>query len=677
MTENSAALFAGTYLNPVYPHSFPDPFVLKFRGEYFAYCTGLWRDGKVFGVLRSRDLVNWQEIGGAMQPLANDAPFYWAPEVTYHNGRFYLYYSVGNETLMELRVAVSDRPDGGFVDSGHKLTTEDFAIDAHVFEDEDGARYLFYATDFLEHTHIGTGTVVDRMIDFFTLEGKPRPVTRARYDWQVYDPQRKEKGGVRWHTVEGAFVFKRKGVYYEMFSGGNWQNITYGVSFAVTGDIEKDEEWTQFSDGEKVFPILRTIPGLVIGPGHNSAVRGANNRELYCVYHRWTDDGRVLAIDRMDFAGGARIFISGATYTPQPAPFEPKALDFFDMFSAEDWRILSGYWRVENNQLICETAGKSEVLCEAEATSFLCETWLRAAENAATGDESGAFGVCLKNGAAEVFRFLLVPGEKQAFAAWMENGVEQTRTFALSEDFDFQAFHLLRVEVDSLRLKISLDENAVRFEKILEASAPQISLFSKDAKAAFSGFALTAGFEDLFENANPEKRGWRKISAGGAPRVEGGNLIIDGGNSSGSGGENETILCKDAPPSDDFELAINFRFLDETPGENSRFGVYPSFDETAAAATAETPFFAIEKSGENWILKTSGGETFPLPKSFSPAVFHQFRFLKIKDKFVLQLEAETLGIVEAPRADTGGSGKIALSVRDASAAFDMVRLSAL
>src|SRR5215213_993981 len=76
MPADSKPFSTETYLNPVYPRSFPDPFVLKFRGEYFAYCTDFWRDGRVFGVLRSRDLVNWTEIGGAMQKLDNDAPFY-------------------------------------------------------------------------------------------------------------------------------------------------------------------------------------------------------------------------------------------------------------------------------------------------------------------------------------------------------------------------------------------------------------------------------------------------------------------------------------------------------------------------------------------------------------------------------------------------------------------------
>src|SRR5688572_11240934 len=255
MPDHEARAVA-TYTNPVYPRSFPDPFVLKFRGEYFAYCTGFGPDGRVFPILRSDDLVKWTDAGTAMGPLAELPPYYWAPEVTYDNGRFYLYYSVGNETLMDIRVAVSKRPDGGFVDIGKKLTSVDFAIDAHVLRDDDSSWFMFYATDFLGHSHIGTGTVVDRMIDPFTLEGKPRPVTRAKYNWQVYDPARKEKGGVRWHTVEGPFVLKRKGVYYEMFSGGNWKNVSYGVSYATTRRLDGEGEWEQHADGANVRPVL-------------------------------------------------------------------------------------------------------------------------------------------------------------------------------------------------------------------------------------------------------------------------------------------------------------------------------------------------------------------------------------------------------------------------------------
>ena len=58
-----------SYTNPVYGRSFPDPFVIKFKGQYYAYATGDAEDGRIFPMLRSDDLVNWEELPGAMQRL--------------------------------------------------------------------------------------------------------------------------------------------------------------------------------------------------------------------------------------------------------------------------------------------------------------------------------------------------------------------------------------------------------------------------------------------------------------------------------------------------------------------------------------------------------------------------------------------------------------------------------
>ena len=658
MTEEAAGNFPETYLNPVYPHSFPDPFVLKFRNEYFAYCTGIWRDGKVFGVLHSRDLVNWTaNPSGAMQRLDNDAPFYWAPEVTYANGKFYLYYSVGNETLMEIRVAVSDRPEGGFTDSGHRLTKEDFAIDPHVFTDAGGERYLFYATDFLEHTHIGTGTVMDKMIDFFTLGGNPRPVTRARFDWQVYDPQRKEKGGVRWHTVEGAFVLERKGVYYEMFSGGNWQNVSYGVSFAITDNIEKTEEWIQFSDGKKVLPILRTLPDLVVGPGHNSVVRGANNRELFCIYHRWAENGRVLAIDRMDFAA-TRIFIKGATYTPQPAPFPATFADFFDNEDLnENWQT-TGKWKVSGGEAICETSEKSELIYKPANGSFLCEVSLRAIEAV---DRNGAYGFCLLDDKEQIFEFLIFPNQKMVSAFWAENGEDQEQDFVISENFAESAIRLLRVDADGCRIKISLDETTVNLEKLLEKASTRMALVGKKMSAAFSGFALTEGFEDLFdwENSDVERRGWQNLTGSGICRVENGELYLS------NKSEAEAILVKGAA-FESFEFAANLR-LEEAFAEDSAYG-FLLLNQNAEIIS----HFTIEKAEENFYLSDEKNSLkFSLPKSFAPGNYHQFRFFKTGEKIVLQLEEINLGEISAPE----GKVKIGLFCKKTTAAFEMARLT--
>jgi len=257
-----------------------------------------------------------------MDPLTDDHTEYWAPEVSFWNGHFYLYYSSGDgESRMQIRVAVAEKPCGPFIDSGRVLSPPGFAIDPHVFNDNDGRRWMFYATDFLNHTHIGTGTVCDRVIDPYSLAGSPLPVTRGRFDWHVFDPKRMEKGGVRWYTIEGPCVLKHKGLYYEMFSAGNWKNTTYGVGYAYSDKIDRNEEWTQVCDGDLIFPVMRTIPEQAIGPGHNSVVRGPDNSQKYCIYHRWDPSGtrREMSVDRLEFVG-KELVVYGPSTSPERRP---------------------------------------------------------------------------------------------------------------------------------------------------------------------------------------------------------------------------------------------------------------------------------------------------------------------------------------------------------------------
>ena len=115
--------------NPVYPYYFADPFVWKHGDRYYAVGTGpisespsageqdfttYQVDGREMAIplLTSNDLVNWKLHGGALivPDFAKGAVF-WAPEVAFHEGRFYLYYSCATEGLNHsLRVAMSDSP---------------------------------------------------------------------------------------------------------------------------------------------------------------------------------------------------------------------------------------------------------------------------------------------------------------------------------------------------------------------------------------------------------------------------------------------------------------------------------------------------------------------------------------------------------------------------------------
>lgn len=185
-----------SYLNPVYPHYMADPFVLRHDGIYYAYGTApAPSDGWQFPVLTSVDLIDWTAAGWALIPV-DGADQYWAPEVAYHDGQFYLYYSAhglaGRDHL--LRVATSSSPLGPFQDSGQILTPDDsFTIDAHPFYDQDGQWYLFYSRDFLTldgDYRIGTGIVVDRLSTMLTLAGQPRVVVRPYADWHLFQEQR-------------------------------------------------------------------------------------------------------------------------------------------------------------------------------------------------------------------------------------------------------------------------------------------------------------------------------------------------------------------------------------------------------------------------------------------------------------------------------------------------------
>ena len=312
-----------TYVNPVYKEYMADPFVLRHHNRYYAYgTTRPMPEGKQFRVLESTDLVAWKLHGGALVPT--EALEYWAPEVVYQDQLFYMYYSAGglNGQGHQLRVATSGTPIGPFQDTGRVLTpNEPFAIDAHPFRDSNGDWYLFYSRDFLAldgEYRVGTGIVVDRMLDMITLAGEPSLVVRPYADWQLYEAHRPMYGAIYdWHTVEGAAMRVHDGRYYCFYSGGAWPRANYGVAYVVA-----DHPLGPYRRPQDDRPILRSLPGQVIGPGHNSFTEAPNGRE-YIVYHGWDPamTARLMRIDRLEWDGPHPVVV-GPTTTPQPLEFD-------------------------------------------------------------------------------------------------------------------------------------------------------------------------------------------------------------------------------------------------------------------------------------------------------------------------------------------------------------------
>jgi len=294
---------------------FADPFVWEFGGEYFAIGTGEREatghpSEMVFPLLRSADFVNWRRAGRALlRPDVSLGTNFWASEIAFYDGKFFLYYSVGFEDKHhQLRVATSDTPLGPYQDFDRTLIDREkcpFAIDAHPFRDDDGRWYLFFARDFLDTeggSRVGTGLAVAQMVSMTELKDAGRVVLRARHDWQRFESNRAIYNGTfDWHTLEGPFVRKHDGCYFCFYSGGRWENETYGVDYAVA-----DHVLGPYSDGgNDAGPrVLRTVLGELIGPGHNSIVRGPDGED-HIVYHAW--DVRMTArrmfIDRLVWTG--------------------------------------------------------------------------------------------------------------------------------------------------------------------------------------------------------------------------------------------------------------------------------------------------------------------------------------------------------------------------------------
>lgn len=507
-----------TFSNPIWLRNFPDPFILKVRGRYHAYATDAeakpTQGTPVFPILTSTDLVSWHEIGKAMPALGAPHHLYWAPEVTMYNGQFLLYYAVhtDGEFVASIRVAVADSPEGPFIDSGHDLTRSQtpWAIDPHVFRDQDGQWYLYMTIEYLDASAglVGSGNAVDRLLDPFTLEGNLTRVTPPSQEWQLYEAQRSTKGGIDWYTVEGPTVLRHRRKYYEMFSGGCYYRDNYAISYA-TSDVPRgsggahDTAWQDWQ-GRTGHALLVQGNQHILSPGHNSLVLGPNNAEHYIAYHALQPNmlERYACLDRL-FWYGDEMWTAAPTYTPQPAPAMPRFRDLFDAPELHaSWQKYEGDWNVSQGAVIQsdKTAAFASLAQEQPlGTNWLLEVNLRLL----AGD--GACGLLFQDAANASFRLVVT---SNAQLIWTD-GTGSTQTVALPTNAVLQAWHQLLITVSGSAFTVQLDGIQI-MEDVLASLLSSFALLTERCSAAFSGISLTDHFRDEFLNDayTPALLGW-------------------------------------------------------------------------------------------------------------------------------------------------------------------------
>lgn len=273
------------YQNPLWDGALADPHAFKSGDSWYAVGTGTAPDGKQFPILRSRNFTDWEFVAGAL-PATPDFKEYWAPEIAEREGKFYLFYAAD----MRMRIAVSDKPTGPFKDLGKFMFPDlKFSIDGHPFHDPvSGKWYFFFAKDFFD-ARPGTALAMVALGDDMMPAGPQTTVLRAFADWQIYERKRPlyDKVWDAWHTVEGPFVIHRENRYYCFYSGGNWQTPGYGVGCAVS---DKIDGIYQDNNSPDAAGVIKTVPGKLIGPGHNSVILGPDGRTWFNVYHSWNPE---------------------------------------------------------------------------------------------------------------------------------------------------------------------------------------------------------------------------------------------------------------------------------------------------------------------------------------------------------------------------------------------------
>ncbi|KQM41333.1 family 43 glycosylhydrolase [Sphingomonas sp. Leaf10] len=275
-----------------------DPHAMFIGNELWVFPTGgpggSWAADR-FGAFSTRDLKSWQPRGELIRRdqigwIKDDgAPehFLWAPGVATRNGKYYLYFSVGpqNPTPSRIGVAVADRPEGPYTDSGRPLVTggQGFeAIDPMVFNDARSGKSYLYA-----------GGSAGSKLRVWEL--KPDMVTIAREVPVANPPQ----------FTEGAFLHERGGTYYLSYSHGRFNGPSYSVHYATAPSPVGP--W-------KYRGAILTSDATHKGPGHHSFVK-APNGEWLIVYHRWENPKgtepyrgeRQVAVDRVRYARDGRI----------------------------------------------------------------------------------------------------------------------------------------------------------------------------------------------------------------------------------------------------------------------------------------------------------------------------------------------------------------------------------
>jgi arabinan endo-1,5-alpha-L-arabinosidase len=266
-----------TYQNPVFEPVLADPTVIRVGENFYAYGTeDNWGEEggyHLVPVIKSRDLVNWEVVGNSMDKKPSWKPKggIWAPDVTPVADKYWMYYSFSTwgDPNPGIGFAISDDPEGPFVDQGPVFFSEEIGVKNSIdpfYWEEDGKNYLFW------------GSFHGLFLTELSPDGKKAVG---------------EKIQVAGNHLEAIYVHYREGFYYLFGSAGSCcegANSTYRVLVGRSRDLTGpylDSQGNDLMDGKSGDLVLARNPGEdgVVGPGHNSEIVTDDLGQDWLLYH--------------------------------------------------------------------------------------------------------------------------------------------------------------------------------------------------------------------------------------------------------------------------------------------------------------------------------------------------------------------------------------------------------
>jgi hypothetical protein len=211
-----------------------------------------------YNVLSSPDLCAWQlyrntfASAGEGDGVPYSDGYLYAPDMMYRNGVYYLYYCLSNSTE---GVAVSKHPAGPFK-NGQPIEGAN-QIDPTIFVDDDGQAYYYWG-------------------QFSAKGAKMNPDMKTIDKSSIVDGLVTEKDHF-FH--EGAFVFKRNGIYYMAYAHIGRQDRATCIGYATS-----DSPLGPFKYGGVIIDNAGCDPSSWNNHGSVAEFQG----KWYVFYHRST-----------------------------------------------------------------------------------------------------------------------------------------------------------------------------------------------------------------------------------------------------------------------------------------------------------------------------------------------------------------------------------------------------